>query len=63
MTALCFSPIILFLILRFAYPQLAYLSFLAFLICPISMVFMMSFMGKRKNCGDHNEKKNKPGKI
>ena len=53
--ALCFAPIALFIFLAMFFPQFAYLTFLAFLICPVSMGLMMYFMRKENKCG-HNEK-------
>ena len=55
MMLLCFSPIILFLFLTLFFQKFVYLSVLGFLICPISMGFMMYFMNKEHKCG-HNEK-------
>ncbi len=57
MMALCFAPILLFILLKIFFPQFAYLSFLALLICPVSMGLAVIFMGKEGNCG-HSEKKN-----
>jgi len=55
MMALCFAPILLFISLKIFFPQFAYLSFLALLICPVSMGLMMYFARKENKCG-HNEK-------
>ncbi|MBI2148921.1 DUF2933 domain-containing protein [Candidatus Woesearchaeota archaeon] len=48
MWVLCLVPILLFVGLKLFYPQLAYLSFLGLLICPISMIIMMYFMNKEE---------------
>lgn len=54
--ALCFAPILLFIPLKIFFPQFVYLTFLAFLICPISMGLMMYFMHKENKSG-HNAKR------
>lgn len=62
MMALCFAPVILFVFLITFFPKFVYLSVVGFLICPISMGFMMYSMNKEKKCG-HNDKKTKKQEI
>lgn len=53
----CVAPIFLFIALKLFFPSFAYLAFLGLLVCPISMAFMMYFMGKNKKTEeDHSNK-------
>ena len=51
MMVLCFAPLLVLVLVKIFFPNFAYLSLLAFIICPVSMGLMLVL--------DRGEKHNK----